>query len=196
MTRVTLLLVALGFATACATAPATPPLAPSTENDPEPWVAAPRTEGVAGRAVSLTLAGGRDEARSVALRFLRALRDADEATLSQLFDDPVAQMQPRPNPPILRRTQLLEHALRNPRRNDLRPDMALEEFVSVEGMEVTPLRESLRDVPSGLRGTDLLVTIPFEARGRAIMRFFVPGWHQRGSLLLRSTSTGWRVVGV
>lgn len=182
---------------ACGGAP--PPsreLAPAPDRDPEPWVASPSDHGVAGTSASLTLAGGRDEARSLALRFLTAVRDADEPTLTQLLDDPLARAQPRPSTPHLPRAQVLELVLRSPRRADLGPNVAIEELAEVDAIEITPLSEVISSVPRGLAPSDLFVAIPLTARGRAVLRFLVPGWHLRGALVLRRSPEGWRVVGV
>ncbi len=192
MTRALLVLL-----TVCAGSP--PPaleLGPATDRDPETWVEPPASEGHAGQPVSLTLAGGRDEARALALRFVAAVRDADEATLRELLDDPLARAQPRPSTPHLPREQVLELMLRSPRRGDLGPEVPLEELVAIDQLAVTPLAEVARTVPRGLVETDLFVSVPLSPRGRAVLRFLVPGWHLRGALLLRSTPNGWRVMGL
>lgn len=193
----------------CASAPPPPAeLAPATDGDPEPWVAPPsaagetssvgdtRAVGETGATISLAMAGGRDEARALTLRFLGAVRDADEVALTQLLEDPLSRAQPRPSSPHLARTQVLELVLRSPRRADLGPDVALDELAQLEGIEVRPLSEAIAEPPRGLAATDLFVTIPLTTRGRAILRFLVPGWHLRGALILRSTPIGWRIVGL
>lgn len=175
--------------------PASEP-APAPDRDPEPWVASPTDHGVAGASASLTASGGRDEARQLALRFLTAVRDADEALLTQLLDDPLARAQPRPSTPHLPRAQVLELVLRSPRRADLGPSVAIEELAELDAIEITPLSEVVSSVPRGLAPSDLFVTIPLTARGRAVLRFLVPGWHLRGALVLRRGPEGWRVVGI
>ena len=190
-----LALVPLALACGSAPPPAPEP-APAPDRDPEPWVASPTDHGVAGASVSLTASGGRDEARQLTLRFLTAVRDADEALLTQLLDDPLARAQPRPSTPHLPRAQVLELVLRSPRRADLGPSVAIEELAELDGIEITPLSEVIASVPRGLGPTDLFVAIPLTARGRAVLRFLVPGWHLRGALVLRRGPEGWRVVGV
>lgn len=181
----------------CASAPPpAPALAPATDGDPEPWVAPPSSVGETGATISLAMAGGRDEARALTLRFLGAVRDADEATLTQLLEDPLSRAQPRPSSPHLARAQVLELMLRSPRRADLGPDVALDELAQLEGIEVRPLSEAIAEAPRGLAAADLFVTIPLTTRGRAVLRFLVPGWHLRGALILRSTPIGWRIVGL
>ena len=188
-------IVSLALACGSAPPPASEP-APAPDRDPEPWVASPTDRGVAGASVSLTASGGRDEARQLALRFLTAVRDADEALLTQLLDDPLARAQPRPSTPHLPRAQVLELVLRSPRRADLGPSVAIEELAELDAIEITPLSDVISSVPRGLSPNDLFVAIPLTARGRAVLRFLVPGWHLRGALVLRRSPEGWRVVGV
>ncbi|MBX3245921.1 MAG: hypothetical protein KF901_01925 [Myxococcales bacterium] len=172
------------------------PLAPATDRDPEPWVPPPASEAPAGGTVSLSIAGGDAQARLVALRVVTTIRDGDEASLLALLDDPLARAQPRPSAARIGREQIVEMAMRSPRRSDLATEATLEELVEVEQIEVMPLSELMPSPPEGLLPTDWVVYLPLTATGRRSFRFLLNGWHLRGAVIVRDAGGGPRVVGL
>lgn len=152
--------------------------APSTAWDPPAWSPPPHDEPVAGTTAGASASGGHDQPRWVLLRFLRAIRDGDEAALEELLADPVVSTRLRERP---RRWWI--DRLTQDRRRGPGDDAPVERMVAVRQLEVRALEE-LGSTPPGLRGSDLMVRVPLEPDGR---RWLGPllFWRGRGRLLVR-----------
>lgn len=161
--------------------PAVPPAgAPSTAWDPPTWTPAPADDPHTGSAVGVSSSGGYDQPRWMLLRFVRAVRDADGATLRRLLDDPVFSASVRQQP----RSWWIDRLTRNRRRQGLSHDIPLEDLVAVRRVEVRRV-DAVGEPPAGIEGSDLVLTFPLEPAGR---RWLGPLllWHDRGQLVVRS----------
>jgi hypothetical protein len=178
---------------ACGAAPVAPDLdrrasavtePPPTDADPPAWVPPPDEAPTTGRAVAIATSGGYDQARAVAIRFVLAVRDGDEAVLSRLLSERVGHVVPRLTSPNRDRGELVRIIVRNPRRAGLSPDVPLDELVDSARMEVTPLVRNTDTLPPGLSGSDLLVQFPLRAQGRRF-RLIISNWSAEGRLVVR-----------
>ncbi len=162
------------------------PSIPPTDRDPLPFTPAPEASGHTDRTVSLSAAGGEDQARQMLLSLLRAVRDADERQLEQLFADELTLIQGRTRPEPRPRSVEIQHLLLHARRGVIQPDLAIEEMVDLTTVEVSRAAQHWpgRDLPEGVRPTDLVVEVTLLAEGRAPLRAMLQ-WTLRGQIVVR-----------
>lgn len=163
--------------------------APLTDRDPPPYRPPPADSPATGAPVGVATSGGYDQARSLALHVLEAIRDSDEAGLERMLGDPLGRVFPRLGTPNRPRTDVINQALRNPRRSAPDETMPLEQLVDVSSVRVVPLshRESVETIPPGLSATDLLVTFTLSPRGGMFFRHLL-GWPSQGGFVVRPGS--------
>ncbi len=132
----------------------------------------PEPSAETGQSAGLTLSGGYDQARSIALRFVRAVRDADEVTLETLLSDPVYRSPPRHAQTPIPRTDVLTALANSARDANLGPDTPLEQLLRLDDIQVLPLEEYAagQAVPAGLDPNDLVVSFTLEALGRTLFQ--------------------------
>lgn len=160
---------------------------PDTARDPLPYTPPPSTRSRPGQPVGLSASGGEDQARRLMPEFLRAVRAADEDRLMELLYDEVAHLdRSRARRRARPRSSLVRRILLYARRHPLPTDVAVRDLVDLSQLEVRPARERWSDgnLPSPLRGTDLLVSMPVREAGRLPLRFML-GWGLRGALVVR-----------
>ena len=159
---------------------------PLTDGDPPTYAPLPDGTAHTGEAVGIATSGGFDQAKSVTVRLIRAVRDADEAELEALLADPLLSVYPQLGRRTRRRSDVIQFALQNPRRAGIGPEVALEQLVDLTHIEVMPLARHLGDlpVPSGLQGGDLLVRFPLTPIGQNVLRYLL-GWPAQGGLVVR-----------
>lgn len=168
---------------ACTADPGRPPeptpSPPPTEWDPPPWSPPAVDDAHTGDTVGAMATGGIDQPRWVLLRFLQAVRDADEATLQRLLTDPVLSRRLRERP----RGFWIDRLTRGPRRRGLDAEVPLEALVSVRRVEVLSAhRWSMR--PRGVLDTDLWVSFPLEPKGRRMLSPLLL-WRDHGQIIVR-----------
>lgn len=189
-----MLLSAAGCAVACGHARPLEPTpesrslhgAPSTVWDPPAWTPPPAEQPRTGSAVGVAAAGGYDQAREKALAVVRAVRDRERAVLERLLAERVARVSPQLGGGARPRARVIAHVLDNPRRSGLGPDVPLGELLDTERIRVRPLAQAMGDrpIPSGMQGSDLLVTFPLRPQGRRWFRFLF-GWRTKGGVVVR-----------
>jgi hypothetical protein len=160
---------------------------PETSSDPLPFVPPAAGEGQTGETVGLSVTGGREQARAVALQLIYAIRDADEPALEGLLGDPLGRVVPRLVGGVRTRRDALETLMHAPARNGLDSAIPIEHLVAVDQFRVIELRERDGSVttPAGFREDDLLVSFPLAAQG---LRFLRPllSWPASGAIVVRS----------
>lgn len=160
---------------------------PETSSDPLPFVPPATGEGRTGEAIGLSLTGGREQARAVALQLIYAIRDSDESVLEGLLGDPLGRVVPRLVSGVRTRRDALETLLHAPARNGLDSAIPIEHLVAVDQFRVLELRERDGSIgtPAGFRDDDLLVSFPLGAQG---LRFLRPllSWPASGAIVVRA----------
>ncbi|MEM9190068.1 MAG: hypothetical protein AAGF12_12870 [Myxococcota bacterium] len=161
------------------------PSAPVTDEDPPAFAPAPSSAPHTGDVVGLATSGGHDQAKGVALRFVLAVRDADEAELDQLLGAQVGRLFPRLSPGSRDRAQLLQQIVQHPRRSGLTSDMPLTELVNTSEINVQALSARTGTIPPGLLESDLVVTFPLGQQGRQYFQILL-GWRSsHGGVVVR-----------
>lgn len=197
MTRALLFVLCVG----CATTPPPEPLPPATDADPLPHTPDAQESVRAGQGpAGLAMSGGFNEARSIAIRFLEALLAAERESMERLLGDRVALAQPRLTAPTRQRDDILVIAMHPARRRVLDANATLDSLVDLDGIEANTLEgengdRSGRGIPHGLEGTDVVLTLPLTATGRRVLPLLLPGWRQRGKVIVRG-GTNPRIVGI
>jgi hypothetical protein len=153
--------------------------APSTAWDPPAWTppagSAPRT----GPPTGMTASGGVDQPRWLLLRFVRAVRDGDAASLESLLLDPVLSPRLRTRP----RDFWIERLTHHRRPGALEPAVPVEELVAVRRVEVLRAGE-LGARPPGMEEDDLILTFPLEPKGRRLLAPLLL-WRDQGQIVVR-----------
>lgn len=160
---------------------------PATDRDPLPFTPAPEADGRTDRTVSLAASGGEDQARQMLPVLLRAIRDADQHQLEQLFADEVIQVQGQGERTQVRpRALVLERILAYARRTIIQPDVEVDEMVDLPNVQVSRAAQFWqgREMPPGVRATDLVVQAPLLDAGRAPLRAVLM-WHLTGHMVVR-----------
>jgi hypothetical protein len=185
-----------------ASIPPPPPSAldtpPPTEWDPPTYTPEPQREARTGAPVGVTVSGGYDQARHVALTTVRALRSADEAVLEELLTERVSMVFPRIGHQRLSRVRLLQAIQHNARRlSQSSRELSVDELVDLSSLEVRSVSRLLdgRATPPGLEPGDLRVLFVLTRTGRRLLAPLVPGWSSRGAVVVRPGSRP-RVVGL
>jgi hypothetical protein len=159
---------------------------PASDRDPLPFTPLPTGTGRTDQTVALVAAGGEDQARQLVPALLRAVRDADERALDQLFADEVAQTTGRSDVPPRPRAVLVERILIYAQQQVVQPDVPLDElvdFASVQVMRAAQFWQG-RELPEGISPTDVVVEVPLLDAGRGPLRGML-GWHLRGRMVVR-----------
>ncbi|MFW6086802.1 MAG: hypothetical protein ACODAG_06320 [Myxococcota bacterium] len=152
---------------------------PATTWDPPPWVPPPEDDPRTGRVAGLSASGGFDQPRWLLVRLVRAIRDADRASLEQLLTDPVYSRRLRRRP----RAWWLDRLTSNPRPRGLGSEVPVDRLIALRGVEARAV-ESLGRLPPGIRSSDLLLTVPLRARGRQLLGPLL-FWRSEGQVLVR-----------
>ncbi len=160
---------------------------PTTDRDPLPYTPAPSAEGRAGTLVSLTAAGGEDQARRMLPALLRAIRDADGRELTDLFAEEVGAVRARrASQPAQARSGIVQRILLYAQRGLVPPDVEIGALVDLERLTVSRASDfwAGRDMPQVVLPTDLVLEVPLLEPGRGPLRT-VLGWSVRGHLVVR-----------
>lgn len=170
------------------TAVAGRPSFPATDRDPVPYTPPPADAAHTGDTVALSAAGGEDQARQMLPALIRALRDADERALEGLFAEDVGEVEARRATRGGRpRASLVERMLLYARRSIIASDAPVEDLLDLN--EIRVMRASRffqgRELPSGVRLTDLVVEAPLLEPGRTPLRTLL-GWNGRGTIVVRA----------
>jgi hypothetical protein len=163
--------------------PRTADAPPLVDDDPAPYV--PRADAPG----ALVLGSRSDEARAFALRFIAALRDGDGPVLEAMLAEHVGACFPSLTPPTRPRDQIVTHALNNPQRVSLGPEVSIDTLIDVDAIETRPLREGTRRLPHGYDPDDVLVSMPLRPDGRQSLRALMPGWGVRAVVVVRGGAT-------
>jgi hypothetical protein len=176
--------------TACGGAPGggrIGPVLPSTQADPPAWSPPAGSRGQTGAPVGLAEPGGADEARTIALRVVRALRELDAGLLEELLGERlVGGRVPRS------RAQLIDANAAAMGRAALPPEIGVEQMIDVLGIGTLTVerRYGIGAIPPALQPTDVVVTFPILEAGAALP------WHgAQGTVIVRPGPPA-RVVGL
>jgi hypothetical protein len=163
--------------------------APPTDRDPPTHTPRPAARGHTGDISSVATAGGYDQAKSVAVRFILAMRDGDEPTLTALLADPLGRALPRVATPNRQRSAVVRELVSARQRTNLGSEAPLESLIDPATLEVQPLsrHQAGRALPSGFSGSDLVVSFLLAAQGRQHFRAHL-GWTAHGVLVIRTGS--------
>ena len=168
----------------CGSAAAPPSQAPTTANDPEVHVPAADPSPTVGLAVGAAFEGESSQARSVALRFVEAVRSSRASALNSLLSDPVGRVSPQLTPQTFSRAAVVRQILQSVQRAGLGPNVALERLVDLQRADAVPVeRHHTGPLPSGYRRGDVLVSFPLTPDGTRL--FQGVGWSSRGRLVVR-----------
>jgi hypothetical protein len=175
---------------ACArpASPAATPRPPSTAIDPPVYTPPAQANGAPGAPVGLTVASGFGEARRAGLELLGAVVRGDAGAMSRLLAGEVARVLPRIGPVDRDREHVIAYALVEARRRELDAIASVDDLIGAAPIEVTPLSAFLgarEALPEGLRASDLVVSVPLSELGGRALRRVLPGWMQRGRLIVR-----------
>ncbi len=186
------ILFCVSLESACGAAPPVVAVsgAPSTERDPIAYVPPPASTGHTGEPVALAAAGGEDQARQLLPRFLEALRDGDEATLSASFAPRVDYLSAEPRRAARDRDGVVQRILIYARRNAIAAELGAGDLVDLRGV-VTSRAGAFwhgRAVPTEVRLTDVVLEFPILEPGRAPLHALM-GWHLRAVLVVRPGSS-------
>jgi hypothetical protein len=156
---------------------------PASDRDPLPYTPVPRAANAStDETVALAASGGEDQARQLLPILIRAIRDADERQLDQLFADDIVQGQSEPRP----RSVLVQRVLIYARRQIIAADTPVEELVDIPNVQVARAGQFWqgRSPPPGVRPNDIVVEVPLLEAGRLPLRTTL-GWQLRGYLVVR-----------
>lgn len=187
-TTLAILFAALACAS-CGAAPqehtAEPRQIPPSDRDPLPFTPAPEGVGETDRTVALSATGGEDQARQMLLALVRAVRDADERRLEELFADELVITQGHARPERRARSTAVQRILVNARRGLIQPDVEVEELIDLSSVEVSRAAQHWqgREPPDGIRPTDVVVEVTLLPEGRALRPLL--GWVLRGLVVVR-----------
>ena len=160
---------------------------PPTDRDPPPYVPGPTEEPRTGETVGIATSGGFEQARSLAVRFVEAVRDGDRQALEEQLAETVGRTRPRLLTPHMPRAQIVEQLVEGPRRR-FAPDAdtPIEQLIDANAITVTPLSQSedAGELPEGLLPTDLDVVIPIGEVGRRFLLHMLQ-WAPNGRLIVR-----------
>lgn len=161
-------------------------LVPASDRDPLPYTPPAASVGQTDEPVALAATGGEDQARQMLPSLLRAVRDADGAALEHLLAENVASVQARGDTRALARDTWIERVLLYARRAVIPADVEIGELVDLANVRVTRAAQfwNGRDMPEGVRGTDLVVEAPVLEEGRGPLRATLL-WTMRGFLVVR-----------
>ena len=160
---------------------------PPTDRDPPPYVPPPVDRAHTGQAVGIATSGGFEQARSLAIRFVEAVRDGDRAALEEQLAETVGRARPRLVTPHMPRAQIVEQLVEGPRRRFApNADTPIEQLIDANGITVSPLSQSEEagELPEGLLPTDLDVAIPIGELGRRFLLHMLQ-WAPNGRLVIR-----------
>jgi len=160
---------------------------PATDRDPLPYTPPPTDEALAGETVALAAAGGEDQARQMLPALIEAIRDANERELEQLFAEEVGQVSARSSVHAGRpRATVVEGILAFARRSILAVDVEVGDLLELGALTVTRATRFFhgRELPQGVRPTDLVLEVPVLEEGRASLRSLLR-WTGRGQLVVR-----------
>jgi hypothetical protein len=160
---------------------------PLTHDDPPSYVPPPSDAPETGDAVGVAATGGYDQAKAIAVRLVRAVRDADEQTLTQLLAAHVANLFPRLGHAGREREAVVARIMTNHAQSGLGTEVPIHHLIDEERFEVTPLSRVYagQALPPGMQGTDLQVTFPVQAEGRRVLTILV-GWPTtQGGIIVR-----------
>lgn len=162
------LIVACGCGGAAETA-SIETLPPSTDRDPPPYTPAPSDAATTGVVVALATSAGTEQGRSVALRFIAAIRDQDRATLERMLAEELYSAQPRLGGAQRPRSSILR-VLTMPRSSgSLGPDVPVEAIVDLTHLQVQLLSDAESRIPDGLRPEDIHVSVPLQTAYRTLI---------------------------
>jgi hypothetical protein len=172
---------------------AAPVSLPATDRDPLPYVPAPASSGTTDGTVALAATGGEDQARRMLRGLLRAIRDADERRLEQLLADQVLAIHPSER--VQSRAECIRHLMEVGRRGLIQPDVEVEAMVDLANLRVSRASQlwQNRDLPAGIRGTDIVLEVPMRDEGRMALRMAL-FWQLRGYVVVRPGQDA-RIVG-
>ncbi len=190
-TRAVAAAAALAAACGGATVAPAPAAAPSTAADPPPYSPPSQSRGAPGAPTGLAVASGYEQARHVALELVEAIRVGDAHTLGRLLDARVARALPFFVPVDRTREQVIASVVAEARRRGVDPASSIGDLVAIDGIEVAALSTHLDGAapPAGLRATDLVVELPMAEAGRRLLRRILPGWLERGRVVVRLGAT-------
>ncbi len=144
-------------------------LPPSTDRDPPPYTPIVSDAATTGAVVALATSSGTEQGRSVALRFIEAIRDQDRSVLERLLAEQLFSAQPRLGGAQRPRAAVMR-ALTQPRRSGtLGPDTPIEQIIDMTHFQVQLLSESHTRIPDGLRPQDILVSVPLRNQHRTLI---------------------------
>jgi hypothetical protein len=161
-------------------------LVPPSDRDPLPYTPPASSTGHTDETVALAATGGEDQARQMLPALLRAVRDADELALERLLSDEVVSVQGRGDTRPLPRSVYIERVTAVSRRAAIPPDVEVGQLVDLTSVRVTRAGQfwAGRQMPEGVRATDLVVEAPLLDEGRASLRAMLL-WTLRAYLAVR-----------
>lgn len=189
MTRAGLLTAGVLLIVSCGGSPQLEPSLPDTAADPLPYTPAPTGSAVADGAVGVSIAGGRDAGRAMAIQFITAVRDGDIPGLSELLAERLSRVVPRPTQRAIDRQRALGILIANSARLSI-SDLPVELIVDMDQIATMPLSEAMGQlpIPDGLLPTDIVVRLPLTPRGAGAR--LAQGWGSEGAILVRGSGPG------
>ena len=143
-------------------------LPPSTDRDPPPYTPGPSDVATTGAVVALATSAGTEQGRSVALRFVEAIRDQDRSALERMLAEQLYSAQPRLGG-AQRSREVILRTLTMSTGNNLGPDVPVESIVDLTHLQVQLLSEVEERIPEGLRAEDVLVSVPLQTAYRTLI---------------------------
>lgn len=165
------------------------PTLPDTAADPLPYTPTPSGTAMAEGAVGVSISGGRDIGRAIAIQFITAVRDGDVPGLMEMLAEQLSRVVPRPTQRAIDRQRVLGILIGNRARLTL-SDLPVELIVDVDAITTMPLSEAMGHlpIPDGLLPTDVLIRVPLTARGAGAR--LAQGWGSEGAILVRGSGPG------
>lgn len=143
-----------------------------TDRDPPPFTPTPSDYTETGGVTAGRVSGNIDQARRVALEVFEAVRAADAAALRAMLSQRVVS----PGVDGFRRTRTREIVISQivrAHRRTTQPRPAADQMLQLQQIDVRPVRSRNGALGSGVRPTDLMVTIPQTQDGRQQL----PRWY-------------------
>ncbi|MEM9074108.1 MAG: hypothetical protein AAGE52_36790 [Myxococcota bacterium] len=185
----------LAFAACGAPQPSRVSGSPSTEADPPPYTPPPSETATTGTTTALATSGGGEQAKAVAIRFVRGVVEGNEDALVRLLATDILTAQPRLTGQQRLRSDIVTQALQSAQRRRLGGATTVDTFIDANSIQVQPLSQAVRQIPNALRPSDLYVTVPLLPTGQRVFRFLINGWHHRGVVIVRAGAEP-RIVGL
>lgn len=150
-------------------------VAPSTDRDPAPFRPRPSaatTPRESDSTLTLVQSTAHEQARTLALRFVRALLDADATALRDLLAEDVTRISAAQR---VARDSMVSECLGIAHQLHFRPELRVEDVIVLGELRTGPLASLGLGMPPGLVPSDVSVEVPvrrIDVRGAASPAFY------------------------